>query len=120
MEKCNFCVQRTRTIRDREHAENRRIRDGEIQTACAQTCPTKALVFGDLSDPQSEVVRVSTTAAGAYKLLDKELNTRPSVAYLKRVRNRPAMPGENADEHTAPGAPAEGGVERAAGKGGEG
>jgi molybdopterin-containing oxidoreductase family iron-sulfur binding subunit len=97
MEKCNFCVQRTRTIRDREKAENRRIRDGEITTACAQTCPTKAIVFGDISDPQSEAVRLAERVATGYKLLDEELNTRPAVTYLKRVRVRPASADEAAE-----------------------
>ncbi|MBA2480878.1 MAG: 4Fe-4S dicluster domain-containing protein [Planctomycetes bacterium] len=107
MEKCNFCIQRTRTIRDREKSENRRIPDGEVKTACAQTCPTRALVFGDLSDPASEVVTTAARTGTAYRLLDKELNTRPSVAYLKRVRNRPPTADEASGHAGSPdGAPA--------------
>ncbi len=93
MEKCNFCLQRTREIRDTEKRENRAIRDGEVTTACAQTCPTKAIVFGDLNDEKSEVNKVSAQAHG-YKLLDSVLNTRPAVTYLARIRNRPATAAE--------------------------
>ncbi len=99
MEKCSLCIQRIRTIRDTEHKENRRIRDGEVTTACAQSCPTKALVFGDLNDPASEVVRTGSSSASAFKVLDAELNTRPAITYLRRVRNRPATPAEAAGQH---------------------
>ncbi len=98
MEKCNFCVQRTREVRGREKLSGKRIADGEITTACAQTCPTKALVFGDLNDEHSEVVQISQTA-GAYKLLDAELNTRPTVTYLKRTRQRPATAADSDKGH---------------------
>ncbi len=87
MEKCNFCVQRLRTVRDREHASNRALPDGAITTACAQTCPTRAILFGDLNDPASAVVRLGEAEGHrAFKALDEELNTRPAVAYLQRRR----------------------------------
>lgn len=89
MEKCNFCVQRLRTVRDREHAANRPLADGAVTTACAQTCPAKAITFGDVNDPASAVVRLGEQEAGrAFKALDEELNTRPAVAYLARARRR--------------------------------
>ena len=91
MEKCNLCVQRTRAIRDQEHRSNKKAIDGVITTACAQTCPTKALTFGDLNDPFSGVVQIAKKAEErSYLLLDEELNTRPGIIYLKRLRNRPA------------------------------
>jgi molybdopterin-containing oxidoreductase family iron-sulfur binding subunit len=93
MEKCNFCLQRTREVREIEKSENRRIRDGEVTTACAQTCPTRAITFGDLNDPDSAVVRSGTQAHG-YKVLDPVLNTRPAVTYLAKIRNRPATEAE--------------------------
>jgi molybdopterin-containing oxidoreductase family iron-sulfur binding subunit len=93
MEKCNFCLQRTREIRDIEKRENRAIRDGEITTACAQTCPTQAIVFGDLNDANAQVNKQASQLHG-YKLLDNVLNTRPAVTYLSRIRNRPATPDE--------------------------
>jgi len=103
MEKCNFCLQRTREVREREKSTGRRIRDGEITTACAQTCPTQAIVFGDLNDPEA-AVNTGVASDHGYKLLDEELNTRPSVTYLAKIRNRPATATERANlaKATAP------------------
>lgn len=84
MEKCTFCIQRIRQAKD--HAKDdgrRRVRDGEVQPACVQTCPTEALVFGDRKDPQSRVSRMLNDPR-AYRVLD-QLNTLPSVVYLKKV-----------------------------------
>ena len=84
MEKCTFCVQRIREVQDRAQDAGRPPRDGEITPACAQTCPAEAIVFGDLNDPRSRVSRLSADRR-AYRVLD-ELNTRPAVAYLRKVR----------------------------------
>jgi molybdopterin-containing oxidoreductase family iron-sulfur binding subunit len=84
MEKCTFCIQRIRQAKD--HAKDdgrRRVRDGEVQPACAQTCPTEALVFGNRLDPDSEISK-SLANPRAYRVLD-ELNTDSSVIYLKKV-----------------------------------
>ena len=84
MEKCTFCIQRIRQAKD--HAKDdgrRRVRDGEVQPACAQTCPTEALVFGNRLDPDSEISK-SLVNPRAYRVLD-ELNTDSSVIYLKKV-----------------------------------
>jgi Fe-S-cluster-containing dehydrogenase component len=84
MEKCTFCIQRIRQAKD--HAKDdgrRRVEDGEVQPACAQTCPTEALVFGNRLDPDSEVSQ-SLENPRAYRVLG-ELNTDPSVVYLKKV-----------------------------------
>ena len=78
------CIQRIRQAKD--HAKDdgrRRVRDGEVQPACVQTCPTQALVFGDRKDPASEVSK-SMNDPRAYRVLD-ELNTASSVIYLKKV-----------------------------------
>ena len=83
MEKCTFCVQRIRRAQDTAKDETRAVRDGEIQPACAQACPAKVLVFGDLSDPNSEVSRLAHSRRG-YRLLE-ELGTRPRVVYLKEA-----------------------------------
>ena len=84
MEKCTFCIQRIRQAKDQAKDDGRRrVQDGEVQPACVQTCPTQALVFGDRKDPQSQVVkRMNNTRA--YRVLE-ELNTSPSVVYLKKV-----------------------------------
>ena len=86
MEKCTFCVQRIQEGKDRAKDENRLVRDGEVTPACAQTCPTQAITFGNLEDPASAVTKQSHTPR-AYTVLE-ELNTKPAVTYLKRVVNR--------------------------------
>lgn len=86
MEKCTFCVQRIQAGKDRAKDENRPVRDGEITPACAQTCPTRAIHFGNLEDPQSAVSQHRQDPR-AYTVLD-HLNTKPAVTYLKRVVRR--------------------------------
>lgn len=91
MEKCTFCVQRINAARIAAKKENREIRDGEIVTACQAACPTKAIVFGSIADPSSEVARLKHEPHG-YALLE-ELNTRPRLTYLAKVINpNPEMP----------------------------
>jgi Fe-S-cluster-containing dehydrogenase component len=82
MEKCTFCVQRIRAAQTDAKAEKRAVRDGEIQPACVQACAPRALVFGDLDDPESEVSRLAELQRGT-KLLE-DLGTQPSVTYLSR------------------------------------
>lgn len=84
MEKCTFCIQRIRGSVIDAKAEKRPVRDGEIVTACQQSCPADAIIFGDLNDPNSEVSHLSKDARG-YGVLS-ELNTFPNVTYLSRVR----------------------------------
>jgi Fe-S-cluster-containing dehydrogenase component len=84
MEKCTFCIQRIRQAKDLAKDDGRRrVRDGEVQPACVQACPAEALVFGDRKDTASRV-SASMNDPRAYRVLD-ELNTRPSVIYLKKV-----------------------------------
>jgi Fe-S-cluster-containing dehydrogenase component len=84
MEKCSLCVQRIQLGKNTALKENREMVDGDVQTACQQSCPTGAIVFGDLKDPQS---RVSQLLHGprAYQVLE-DLGTRPNVGYLKKLR----------------------------------
>jgi Fe-S-cluster-containing dehydrogenase component len=82
MEKCTFCIQRIRRARERAIAEGRALRDGEVTPACVQTCPTGALVFGNLDDPDSQVAQLARSRR-AYRLLE-DLGTEPSVYYLQR------------------------------------
>jgi Fe-S-cluster-containing dehydrogenase component len=81
MEKCTFCTQRITAAKITAKAENRAIKDGEFTTACAQACPSKAIVFGDLNDPESEVSRLFENPRGG-KLLE-DLGTLPKVHYLE-------------------------------------
>jgi molybdopterin-containing oxidoreductase family iron-sulfur binding subunit len=86
MEKCTYCVQRIVRTRIAAEKEDRRIRDGEVVTACQQACPADAIVFGDLNDPKSRV-RALKTEERNYALLD-ELNTQPRTTYLAARTNR--------------------------------
>jgi molybdopterin-containing oxidoreductase family iron-sulfur binding subunit len=84
MEKCTFCIQRIQKTERAAQQEGRAVNDGEIQPACAQGCPTNAIVFGDLNDPNSEVSRLSQDPR-AYHVLG-ELGTGPAIFYLERVQ----------------------------------
>jgi len=100
MEKCTFCIQRTRAARDTAHREGRELKDGDIQTACQQTCPTSAILFGDLLDETSKISQAwkrQQVKLGTYKQekanpelrgyrIFEELNVEPKVLYLERVR----------------------------------
>jgi molybdopterin-containing oxidoreductase family iron-sulfur binding subunit len=84
MEKCTMCVQRILEGKGTAKDEARAVRDGDIVTACQQTCPTQAIVFGDLMDPESRVSKLSREDERRYWVLN-ELNTKPGVTYLKKV-----------------------------------
>jgi molybdopterin-containing oxidoreductase family iron-sulfur binding subunit len=86
MEKCTFCVQRIRYAENQARDEGRPVRDGEIVPACAQTCPSQAIAFGDLHDPGSRVSRLAAEKRGFGAL--EELNTRPAITYLARAREK--------------------------------
>lgn len=92
MEKCTFCVQRIQEAKIESKRAGRAVRDGDVQTACQQTCPAKAIVFGDLNDPQSEVSRLMASGR-RYRVLE-EINVRPAVGYLKIVRPDAPAGGE--------------------------
>jgi anaerobic selenocysteine-containing dehydrogenase/Fe-S-cluster-containing dehydrogenase component len=85
-EKCTLCSHRIRTAEEQAKVEKRPLRDGELTTACAATCPAHAIVFGDLKDPASRVSQLAADAR-SYKLLE-ELNTQPGVFYLARRRDK--------------------------------
>ena len=94
MEKCTYCIQRISRARITAEKENRRIRDGEVRTACQQACPADAIVFGDLNDAGQQG-RATQAHPLDYSMLG-ELNTRPRTTYSGqscKIRN-PALEQE--------------------------
>jgi molybdopterin-containing oxidoreductase family iron-sulfur binding subunit len=85
MEKCTYCVQRINHKRIDSEREDRKISDSELQTACQQSCPANAIVFGNINDPSSLVSKWKAKNRN-YGLLD-DLNTRPRTTYLAEIRN---------------------------------
>jgi len=96
MEKCTFCVQRIQDVKVRAKGEKRLIKDGEVQPACAAACPSHAIVFGDLKDPNSEVSRLAKSKRG-YKVLE-EVGARPAITYLADLKN-PALEAKLGGSH---------------------
>jgi molybdopterin-containing oxidoreductase family iron-sulfur binding subunit len=93
MEKCTYCVQRIQEVKIGANREDRRVKDGEIKTACQQACPSSAITFGDLNDPSSRVAKLSG-ADRRYQLLS-EIGTRPRTTFLARIRNpNPELTGK--------------------------
>ncbi|PYP90288.1 MAG: 4Fe-4S ferredoxin [Blastocatellia bacterium AA13] len=82
MEKCTFCIQRIRKGEDKAKDEGREIRDGDVNPACVQSCTARAMTFGNIADPTSEVARLSKS--GRASRLMEELGTKPRVTYLSR------------------------------------
>jgi len=85
MEKCTFCVQRINAAKTEAANAGRPMKDGDVRVACEEACPARAIVFGDLNDPTSEVARWHDSRRAFWVL--KELNTEPAITYLARLRN---------------------------------
>jgi molybdopterin-containing oxidoreductase family iron-sulfur binding subunit len=98
MEKCTYCVQRIQNAKIDARSEGRLVRDGEIQTACQQACPTRAIEFGDLNK-ETRVAKSHQHDPRAYGML-AELNIKPRTVYLARLRN--PHPDLAAQENTQP------------------
>jgi molybdopterin-containing oxidoreductase family iron-sulfur binding subunit len=83
MEKCSYCLQRVARARQRSEREGLPIADGDVATACQTACPTRAIRFGDLRDPASDIVQAK--ASPRHYAMLAELGTRPRTTYLARV-----------------------------------
>jgi Fe-S-cluster-containing dehydrogenase component len=86
MEKCSMCVQRIEEARATSRRQGAELADGDIATACQQSCPAQAITFGDANDPKSALSR-SRTEPRAYTILE-EINVKPQVTYMTRIKNR--------------------------------
>ena len=108
MEKCTLCVGRLRDAKHTVKKENRKLRDGEVKTACQQTCPTNAIIAGNLNDPSSTISKLRRNGR-SYLLLGGEpshhhygLKTLPNVSYLKAItlaENKESKHGKSSDTH---------------------
>ncbi|WP_375417059.1 TAT-variant-translocated molybdopterin oxidoreductase [uncultured Hymenobacter sp.] len=88
MEKCTFCIQRIQLAKLEAKKQKRRPKDGEVVTACAQSCPTEAIIFGDMRDPESRISKTLRREDGerAFHALES-INVQPNVTYLTKIRN---------------------------------
>lgn len=87
MEKCSMCVQRIQEEKFKAKAAGKKLEVNDIKTACQQSCPTQAIVFGDRNDPQGSLSKLLQKNPRAFQVLE-ELNVKPAITYLAKVRNR--------------------------------
>ncbi|OCX51064.1 molybdopterin oxidoreductase [Mucilaginibacter sp. PPCGB 2223] len=85
MEKCSMCIQRIQAGKLKAKIEKRSVKDGDIKVACQQTCPTNAIIFGNVNDPESEVAKALKSERTYYVL--EELDVQPGIGYQVKVRN---------------------------------
>ncbi len=98
MEKCSFCVQRIQNAKIEARVQGIPVAADAVQTACQQSCPADAIVFGDINHPESPVSRLMRDNPRAFRVLE-ELDVEPSVHYLTKVRNSVDVAASEGDEH---------------------
>ncbi|MES3036579.1 MAG: 4Fe-4S dicluster domain-containing protein, partial [Bdellovibrionota bacterium] len=99
MEKCTFCVQRIKEVKNKARVEARPLKDGDIKTACQTACPAEAIVFGDMNNPDSEVAKRFKNER-SYALLE-EWHAAPSVRYQSKIRNNDKVPAKKSAHETS-------------------
>jgi molybdopterin-containing oxidoreductase family iron-sulfur binding subunit len=97
MEKCTFCVQRINEAKGKAKDKKTSIKDGDLKTACQQTCPTDAIIFGNVNDKES-AINSWIKNPRAFRSMEV-LNTRPAVHYLTKVRNAEGEAAEGGAHH---------------------
>ena len=99
IEKCSFCVQRIQESKLTAKKERRKLEPDEVQTACSQSCSTGAIIFGDMNNPESTISKVLAVELGerAFHVLE-EINVRPQISYLTKIRNKDAEPKHEESE----------------------
>lgn len=98
MEKCSFCIQRIQAGKLQAKVENRKLKDGDVKTACQQSCPSNAIIFGDVNDKNSEINKLFS-GKRSYVLLE-EYNVQPSVSYMTKIRNVEEELASHGTHHT--------------------
>jgi Fe-S-cluster-containing dehydrogenase component len=102
MEKCTFCIQRTQEGKLKAKMENRTLGADEVQSACAQACPTSAIVFGNVNDPKGQVAQIRENNQKRVFYVLEQLHTLPNINYLAKIRNTDeVIPPEHAGAHAA-------------------
>jgi molybdopterin-containing oxidoreductase family iron-sulfur binding subunit len=101
MEKCSFCVQRLQEAKLDAKKANTTLADGKVKTACMQACPTEAIVFGNVHDKESRVVKTRAENDDRLFYVIEQLHTLPNVNYLAKIRNTNEMIESKIKEHVA-------------------
>jgi molybdopterin-containing oxidoreductase family iron-sulfur binding subunit len=99
MEKCTMCLQRIEKAKNTAREQGRAMKDGDMQTACQETCPAQAITFGNLKDGAARVSKLSASPRSYHVL--RELATRPAVTYLAKVVRGEVAGHEEGKEHKA-------------------
>jgi molybdopterin-containing oxidoreductase family iron-sulfur binding subunit len=102
MEKCTFCVQRTQSGKLKAKMENRPLGGDDVQSACAQACPTNAIRFGNVNDKNSQVAKIREANPQRIFYVLEQIHTLPNVSYLAKIRNTDEIiKGDGEGEHGA-------------------
>ena len=99
MEKCTFCVQRTQAGKLKAKLENRPLQGDEIQSACAQACPTNAILFGNVNDKNSRVAQIREKNPERVFYVLEQIHTLPNVNYLAKIRNTEELYASHEGDH---------------------